>query len=88
MPRDADIVERWRTALATAPDLVEWNPRSTAWGAIVELALWEGDHHELYSRSLHLLVLDGDHITRHVMYCTGDTTRSEYERAAAALIVH
>lgn len=126
-----DILERWRTALATAqhaifdelyapdalfdinvpewrfqlrgpdairrqldewhptaPDLVEWNPRSTPWGAIVELALWEGDHHELYSRSVHLLDLDGDHITRHVMYCTGDATRAEYERATAALIVY
>ena len=72
----------------TAPDLVEWNSRSTPWGAVVESALWEGDHHELSSRSLHLLDLDGDHITRHVMYCTSDATRTAYERATAALIVH
>jgi uncharacterized protein (TIGR02246 family) len=55
-----------------APNVVEWSERPTDWGAIVELALWEGPGHELYSRSTHAFDVVGDRIVRHVMYCTGD----------------
>ena len=55
-----------------APNVVEWDERPTGWGAIVELALWEGPGHELYSRSTHTFDVSGDRIVRHVMYCTGD----------------
>lgn len=68
------------------PDLVEWQQRETSWGAVVELALWEGEDYGLYSRSVHVLDIDGE-ITRHVMYCIGDMTRDVYERSTAQLIV-
>ena len=55
-----------------APRLVEWIERSADWGAVVELALWEGPNHRLYSRSLHRIEVQGERIARHVMYCLGD----------------
>lgn len=69
-----------------APDLVEWNLRPTSWGAVVELALWEGDDHGLYSRSVHLFDLHGERIARHVMYCIGDMSRATFERSTGALL--
>ena len=70
-----------------APNLVEWRERATDRGVLVELALWEGDGHNLYSRSLHDLEIEGDRITRHVMYCTGDWTKEALTEAAASFLV-
>lgn len=68
------------------PELVEWQERLSSWGAVVELALWEGDNNELYSRSIHMFdIIDGA-IARHTMYCTGDWTKQALDRATAALI--
>jgi hypothetical protein len=52
----------------------------------VELALWEGDGHHLYSRSLHDLEFEGNRIIRHTMYCTGDWTKEALEQAAASFV--
>lgn len=52
------------------PELVDGKQRQTPWSTVVELALWEGDGHELYSRSIHLLDIgdDPDHPARHVLH--------------------
>ena len=68
-----------------SPELVDWQQRHTPWGAVVELALWERDNHELYSRSIHLLDIGDDRITRHVMYCTGNWTKETLRQATASL---
>jgi hypothetical protein len=74
------------TNWTAAPKLVAWHERWTEWGAVVELALWEGENHELYSRSIHVFDLMADRITRHVMYCTGDWTRDSFDRAVEDLL--
>lgn len=68
------------------PDLVEWHQRPIDGGAVVELALWQGEGHELYSRSLHLLDIGDGLITRHVMYCTGDWTKQALYEATVTLL--
>ena len=67
------------------PDLVEWRDRATPWGAVVELALWEGDNLDLYSRSIHILDINNDTITQHLMYCTGDWSRDALRETHARL---
>lgn len=76
-------LDEWHPA---GPKLVKWQERRTEWGAIVELALWEGENHELYSRSIHVFDLMADRITHHVMYCTGDCTRDSFDRAVEGLL--
>lgn len=68
--------------------LVEWAPTATPFGAVVEQAEWtvvEGE--ETYTRSVHLLHVDGGRIVRHLLYCTGrwDTSTVERHRTEAPL---
>jgi ketosteroid isomerase-like protein len=75
--------DEWHPA---APDVVEWRERRTAGGLLVELALWEGEDHDQYSRSLHDLEISSGRISRHTMYCTGDWSEQAVAEAAAALV--
>ena len=61
--------------------LVEWTPTPTPFGAVVEQAEWtvEGGE-ETYSRSLHVLHVDGQRVVHHVLYCTGRWNKSTVER--------
>lgn len=69
-----------------APKLVEWREFTTDRGLLVEVALWEGDDHQHYSRSLRDLEITDGRIARHTMYCTGDWTKEALAEASAALI--
>ena len=61
--------------------LVEWTPTAAAFGAVVEQAEWTvvgGE--ETYTRSIHVLRVDGGRIARHVLYCTGRWDKATVER--------
>lgn len=76
-----EIVAQYRDWYPGRVRLVEWVATLTDFGAVVEQADWigEGDG-EVYSRSVHLLHVEGDRIVRHVMYCTGQWDRATFER--------
>lgn len=69
-----------------APELAEWRERTTDRGLVIEVAVWEGDEHQQYSRSLHDLEIVSGRIVRHTMYCTGDWSKESQAEASAALI--
>ncbi len=66
-----------------APKLERWTVRPTDCGAVVELALWEGEDNREYSESIHVLDVSGGNIAKHRMYCTGDWTPDEVNPEAA-----
>lgn len=75
------IVAQYRDWYPEPVRLVEWTPTPTAFGAVVEQAEWTvvgGE--ETYTRSVHLLQVDGGRIVRHVLYCTGRWNKSTVER--------
>lgn len=76
-------LDEWHPA---APHLVEWNEQATEHGILVALALWEGDDHELYSRSLHELDISNGRVTRHAMYCIGNLSKETHATVSAALL--
>ena len=69
-----------------APEIVEWRELTTERGLLVEVALWEGEGHQLYCRSQHALEITSGRISRHTMYCTGDWSKESLAEASAALI--
>jgi hypothetical protein len=54
-------------------NLVEWRVQPAPWGAVVELAekFRAGTPKELYARTIEVVVIEGDLITQHTVYCTG-----------------
>ncbi len=78
-----EIVAQHRDWYPGPVRLVDWVPTATEFGAVVEQADWVGDGaDEVYSRSVHVLHVEGDRIVRHVMYCTGRWDRATFERQA------
>ena len=69
--------------------ILDWTVTPTRFGAVLEQAdqAGEGDE-QTYSRSLHLLHVEGDRIVRHVLYCTGQWDRPTVERQALEAPVH
>lgn len=78
-----EIAAQYRDWYPAPVRIAEWRSTSTGFGAVVEQAEWtvEGGD-ETYSRSIHLLYLDGGRIVRHVLYCTGQWDRAVVERHA------
>ncbi len=75
------IVAQYRNWYPEPVRLVEWTPSPTAFGAVVEQAEWAvEDGEETYSRSVHLLHIDGGRILHHVLYCTGRWDEATVER--------
>ena len=70
----------------SAPEIVEWRQRTTERGILFEVALWEGNDNQQYSRNLHDLEIAGGRIRRHTMYCTGDWSKESLAEASAALM--
>lgn len=69
-----EITSQYRDWLAPGTYQVlnsrEWE---APWGSIIENEQREPGENggEVYSRQLHMLFTDGDKVTRHIMYCTG-----------------
>jgi hypothetical protein len=82
----AAIVKQFEEWYPKPPRIVEWRERPTAWGAVVECAeLHEEGAGELYVRTVCLLVMEGDRIGEHIVYCTGAwdaAARERHEREA------
>jgi hypothetical protein len=78
--RASPISPSCSSILASRSTSVSW---TLGFGAVLEQADQAGDGHaQTYSRSLHLLHVDGDRIVRHVLYCTGQWDRPTVERQA------
>ena len=80
------IVKQFEEWYPEPPRYVEWRERPAPWGAVVECAELHGDGaDETYFRSVCLLLMDGERIGEHIVYCTGawdPATRKRHAREA------
>jgi hypothetical protein len=80
------IVKQFKEWYPEPPRFVEWCERPTSWGAVVECAELHGDGaDETYFRTVCLLLMDGERIGTHIVYCTGAwdlATRARHARKA------
>ena len=78
-----EIAVQYRDWYPEPPRRLEWKETPTDFGAVVEQADWTSEGgEEQYSRSLHLLHVDGGRIVRHVLYCTGWWDQATVQRQA------
>lgn len=78
-----EITAQYRDWYPDRLRIVDWTVTPTGFGAVLEQADQAGDGDEqTYSRSLHLLHVEGDRIVRHLLYCTGQWDRPTVERQA------
>jgi len=80
------IVKQFEEWYPKPPRFVEWRERPTPWGAVVECAELHGKGaDETYFRTVCLLLIDGERIGLHIVYCTGawdPATRERHDREA------
>jgi hypothetical protein len=77
------IVKQFEDWYPEPPRYVEWRERTTPWGAVVECAeLGRQGAEELYFRSVCLLMMEGERIGEHIVYCTGAWDEAALERHA------